>query len=360
MEFIDLKKQYKKYKKDIDKSLNSAINQANFIMGPEVFELEDRLSDYVGARCLTTSSGTHSLEIALRALNVGQGDEVITSPFTWISSAEVINLVGAKPIFIDIKLNDMNINEDLINKKITKKTKAIIGVNLFGQAPDYRKIRKKIPREIVIIEDAAQSFGSTQRSKKSCNLADIGSTSFFPAKPFGCFGDGGALFSNKKRIFKNMKAIRTHGGVKRHHHTHVGTNGRMDNIQAAVLLAKLKFFNSEIEARNRVANYYYEKLSNYYEIPKVMSYNTSVFAQFCMLHPKRNKVINQLKSDGIPSAIYYPKTIYEQPVYRYLGHTHDDFPNSYRASRDIFSIPMHPFLSKRDQDKIIKSLIEVA
>ena len=360
MEFIDLKKQYKSYKKDIDKRINSVISQASFIMGPEILELESKLSDYVGSKALTTGSGTHSLEIALRALKIGPGDEVITTPFTWISSAEVINLVGATPVFVDIKLNDMNIDEDLINKKITKKTKAIIVVNLFGQAPDYRKIKKNIPNRITIIEDAAQSFGASQRSKKSCNLADIGCTSFFPAKPFGCFGDGGALFTNKKSLYKNMKAIRTHGGVKRHNHTHVGTNGRLDNIQAAVLLAKFKYFDAEVEARENLAKYYISKLSKYYDIPEVLNFNTSVFAQFCLLHPNRDKVMAHLKSNNIPTAIYYPKTIYEQPVYKYLGHTHKDFPNAYYASRNIFSIPMHPFLTKKDQNKIIKALIEVA
>lgn len=358
MKFIDLNKQYLLYKNEIDEAITSVLDHGKYIMGPEIAELEQKLENYVGSKCLTVSSGTHSLEIILRALEIGPGDDVITVPFTWISSSEVINLVGARPVFVDIKLNDFNIDEKAITDAITPNTKAIIVVNLFGQCPNYNKIRESIPNKITIIEDAAQSFGATQNKIKSCALGDISSTSFFPAKPFGCYGDGGAIFSNNQELMKRCSAIRSHGGVVRHHHQYVGTNGRLDTIQAAILLAKFKHFAEEVELRMEVGEYYNKKLKDYYEIPETINGNTHVYAQYCLISENRDSIMSHLKDYDIPTAIYYPKCLHEQPVYEYLGHTLGDFQNSEYASKNIFSIPMHPYLTRSEQDKIITKLID--
>src|SRR5437879_618083 len=240
MEFIDLKEQYRRYKLETDGRMERVLTHGHFIMGPEITELEQSLASYIGVKhCITVSSGTTSLEIALRALDIGPGDEVITVPFTWISTAEVIGLVGARPVFVDIEAGTYNIDIESIEKAITPHTKALLPVNLFGQMPDYERINAIAARHsLPVIEDAAQSFGATQRGRRSCGLTTIGSTSFFPAKPLGCYGDGGALFTNDDKLGERMKAIRTHGGLKRHHHPFLGTNGRFDTLQAAVLLAK--------------------------------------------------------------------------------------------------------------------------
>ena len=258
MQFIDLKTQYETYKEEIDARMAQVLEHGRFIMGPEVGELEGLLADYVGVQhCVTVSSGTASLEIALRALGIGPGDEVITVPFSWISSAEVILLVGATPVFVDIDPATFNIDPELIEAAITDRTKAIIPVCLFGQLPDFGKINQIAAKyDLPVIEDAAQSFGATQRGARSCSVGLIGSTSFFPAKPLGCYGDGGALFTDNDDLATAIRAIRTHGGTKRHHHTLVGTNGRFDTLQAAVVLAKLPHFQAEVEARARIGARY--------------------------------------------------------------------------------------------------------
>jgi UDP-2-acetamido-2-deoxy-ribo-hexuluronate aminotransferase len=246
MQFIDLKQQYQLLKPNIDAAIQRVLDHGNYIMGPEIAALEVALADYVGVKhCITVASGTDSLEIALRAWDIGPGDEVITVPFTWISSAEAIALVGAKPVFVDIDPVDYNIDIAKIEAAITSQTKAIMPVSLFGQMPDFDAINAIAAKHgIPVLEDAAQSFGATQRGKKSCAVSSVGSTSFFPAKPFGCYGDGGALFTDDDDLAEKMRAIRTHGGVKRHFHTLVGMNGRFDTIQAAILLAKLPTFPS--------------------------------------------------------------------------------------------------------------------
>src|ERR1051325_7117354 len=258
MEFIDLKRQYNVYKNDIDARMRAVLDHGQFIMGPEIAELERKLAEYVGVKhCITVASGTVSLEIALRALEIGPGDEVITVPFTWISTAEVIGLVGATPVFVDIEPLTYNIDVDQIEAAITPRTRAIIPVNLFGQLPDYSRINAIAARHnITVIEDAAQSFGAKQNGKRSCAVSRIGSTSFFPAKPLGCYGDGGALFTDEDALAERMRAIRTHGGVKRHYHTVLGMNARFDTIQAAILLAKLPRFEWEVQERMRIGGRY--------------------------------------------------------------------------------------------------------
>ena len=358
MQFIDLKQQYQLLKPTIDAAIQRVLDHGNYIMGPEIAALEVALADYVGVKhCITVASGTDSLEIALRAWDIGPGDEVITVPFTWISSAEAIVLVGAKPVFVDIDPVDYNIDIAKIEATITSQTKAIMPVSLFGQMPDFDAINAIAAKYgIPVLEDAAQSFGATQRGKKSCAVSSVGSTSFFPAKPFGCYGDGGAIFTDDDDLAEKMRAIRTHGGVKRHFHTLVGMNGRFDTIQAAILLAKLPTFPSEVAARERIGARYSELLRDLCSIPEISSGNSHVYAQYTIRVPDRDSLGAKLKEAGIPSAVYYPKCLHEQPVFADLGYKWGDFPVAEKASREVISLPMHPFLSEADQDSVVDAV----
>lgn len=358
MQFIDLKAQYAAHKAAISSRINDVLDHGQYIMGPEVSELETKLASYLGVRHgIGVANGTVSLEIALRALNVGPGDEVITVPFTWISSAEVIAQVGATPVFVDINASDFNLNVNHIESKITPRTKAIISVNLFGQMPNYRVINAVANRyAITVIEDAAQSFGATQDGQKSCSVTRVGSTSFFPAKPFGCYGDGGALFTNDAELAEKMLSIRTHGGIKRHCHPYLGLNGRLDTIQAAILLAKFPHFPAEVEARARIAAKYDELLNQICDVPRVSAGNSHVYAQYTIRLPNRDIVAEKMRLAGVPTAVYYPKCLHEQPVFSSLGYKWGEFPESERASREVLSLPMHPYLTECDQKKVVDAL----
>lgn len=363
MEFIDLKRHYLFYKKAINARIKKVLNHGHYIMGPEINELEDKLSQFVGVKhCITVASGTDSLEIALRALGVGYGDEVITVPFSWISSAEIISQVGAKPVFVDIEEDSFNINPELIEKAITKKTKAIIAVSLFGQMPKMELINEIASKyNIAVVEDAAQSFGATRDRVKSCGASIIGSTSFFPAKPLGCFGDGGALFTNDDKLALTFKAIRSHGGIERHNHTHIGMNGRFDTIQAAIILGKIDGFEKEVKLRSKIGERYSTKLKNHVTVPVISEKNTHVYAQYTIRVDSndREMIINKLKQKGIPTGIYYPKCFHEQPVFQYLNYKNGDFPVSEKAGKEVMSLPMHPFLTLSEQDFVINELINV-
>lgn len=358
MQFIDLKQQYLKYQEEIDARIRKVFDHGNFIMGPEIAELEKALADYVGVpHAITCASGTDSLEIALRALGIGPGDEVITVPFTWISSAESIALVGAKPVFVDIDPLDYNLDVGKLASSITPRTKAIMPVSLFGQLPDMDGINQLASKNrIPVLEDAAQSFGATRHGKKSCAVSAIGSTSFFPAKPLGCYGDGGALFTSDEGLAEKMRAIRTHGGIQRHHHPHLGMNGRFDTLQAAILLPKLAHFPWEVEARGRVGARYSELLKDICVTPQIRPGNTHVYAQYTIRVPKRDQAAQKLKAKGIPTAVYYPKCLHEQPVFSGLGYRWGDFPESEKASREVLSLPMHPFFVRREQDQIVEAV----
>jgi UDP-2-acetamido-2-deoxy-ribo-hexuluronate aminotransferase len=358
MQFIDLKTQYETYQSEIDARMSAVMEHGRFIMGPEIAESETALAEYAGSKhCITVSSGTHSLEIALRALGIGPDDEVITAPFTWISSSEVMLLVGAKPVFVDIDPVTFNINVDQLESAITPNTKAILPICLFGQMPDFERINAIAEKHgLAVIEDAAQSFGATRNGKRSCGVTQIASTSFFPAKPLGCYGDGGALFTDDDEIATAMRAIRTHGGTKRHHHTLVGTNGRFDTLQAAVILAKLPHFQNEVERRSSIGARYSDLLRDVCRVPEVAEGNTHVYAQYTIRVPNRDDVSATLKEAGIPNAIYYPKCLHEQPVFSHLGYEYGDFPESEAASKEVLSLPMHPFLSESDQDTIVAAV----
>ena len=360
MQFIDLKQQYLKYQPEIDARIRKVLDHGNFIMGPEIAELEKVLADYVGVHhAITCASGTDSLEIALRALGIGPGDEVITVPFTWISSAESIGLVGAKPVFVDIDPLDYNLDVSKLAKAITPQTKAIMPVSLFGQLPDMVGIIELASKaNIPVLEDAAQSFGATQNGRKSCAVSTIGSTSFFPAKPLGCYGDGGALFTDDDSLAEKMRAIRTHGGLQRHHHPYLGMNGRFDTLQAAILLPKLAYFPVEVEARGRIGARYSDLLRDVCVTPRIRAGNTHVYAQYTIRIPGRDQAAERLKAKGIPTAVYYPKCLHEQPVFAGLGYKWGDFPESEKASREVLSLPMHPFLTEKEQDLIVESLKE--
>ncbi|MCS7091206.1 MAG: DegT/DnrJ/EryC1/StrS family aminotransferase [Verrucomicrobiota bacterium] len=364
MQFIDLKAQYRAYRDEIQRRIQNVLEHAQFILGPEVTELESALAAYVGVRyCITVASGTDSLEIALRALRIGPGDEVITVPFTWISTAETIALVGARPVFVDIDPATYNINPDLIEAAITPRTRALMPVSLFGQMPDMDRINAIAARHgLPVIEDAAQSFGATQRGRRSAGVTTIGSTSFFPAKPLGCYGDGGALFTNDDTLAERMRAIRNHGGLQRHHHTLVGMNGRFDTLQAAVLLAKLPHFDEELRRREQIAARYNDGLQTVLDLPHAIPWvapgNTHVYAQYTIRVRNRDEVARRMQAQGIPTAVYYPKCLHEQPVFAHLGYRWGEFPIAEQASREVLSLPMHPFLTESDQDRVLHALIQ--
>ena len=360
MDFIDLKAQYKKFEPSIRERIDRVLEHGRFIMGPEVEELETALGEYVEARhTITVASGTDSLEIALRALDIGPGDEVLTVPFTWISTAEVILQVGAKPVFVDIDPLDFNIALNRIESAITPRTKALLPVSLFGQMPDYDAINAIAAKHgITVIEDAAQSFGATRHGRKSCGVTTIASTSFYPAKPLGCYGEGGALFTNDDDLALKMRAIRTHGGIRRHFHDLVGMNGRFDTLQAAIMLGKWPGFADEVVARERLGARYSEKLRDVCETPGIREGNTHVYAQYTIRVPDRDTLGEKLKGKGIPTAVYYPKCLHEQPVFSHLGYSYGDFPAAEAASREVLSLPLNPYLTEAEQDFVIQGVRE--
>lgn len=361
MQFIDLKSQAKRIEENLFMRFKQVINHSAYIMGPEVDELESKLAEFVGVEhALTVSSGTDALLIALMALNVGPGDEVITSPFSFFASAEVIMLLGAKPVFVDIDPVTYNINHDLLAMAITSKTKAIMPVSLYGQCADMDAINSLAAQHnIPVIEDAAQSFGATYKGRKSCSLSTIACTSFFPSKPLGCYGDGGAIFTNDKALAERITELRVHGQSGRYHHTSLGVNGRFDTLQAAFLLEKLKIFNEEIELRQLVADNYASLIPAHIKRPHIQSHNTSVYAQYTIEVDNRDAVQKQLSALGIPTAVHYPKGLHQQPVVRELSPTWQVFLNAERAAERVISLPMHPYLAFDDQKKIANALAEV-
>lgn len=356
MQFIDLKSQYQEHKNAIDEAIHRVLNHGQYIMGPEVTELEATLAKYVGQKhCISCASGTDSLLMALMALDIGPGDEVITVPFTFIATTEVVDLIGAKVVLVDIEEDTFNMDVNQLAAAITPRTKAIMPVGLFGQMPDMERIRE-IAGNIPVIEDAAQSFGASQRGKKSCNHSLVSSTSFFPAKPLGCYGDGGALFTSDDALASRLRAIRNHGGEVRYQHWCTGINGRLDTLQAAVLLAKMPHFEKEVQARARIGARYSELLAGSCITPVVAPNNTHVYAQYTVRVANRDLIAQELKAAGIPTAIYYPKPLHKQPVYASLAE--QCFPVSERVADEVLSLPMHPYLSESEQDFIVQEFVK--
>lgn len=367
MEFIDLKSQQALIKDEIDQRISAVLEHGRYIMGPEVTELEQRLAKYVGVQhCISVSSGTDSLLIAMMALGIGPGDEVITVPYTWISTAEMISLLGAKPVFIDIDEHNWNMDAKQVEAVITNKTKAIMPVGIYGQTADMKNINKIAQRhKLPVIEDAAQSFGASHNGKKSCALSTIGSTSFFPSKPLGCYGDGGALFTDDDDLAVKMRQIRMHGQAKKHHHQLLGLNGRLDTIQAAILLTKLNIFDNEIIKRQQVAASYTNAITesplikNGLQLPVVLKGNASVWAQYTMLSPDREALKDKLNAAEIPSVSYYAVPLHLQPVFEYLGYKKGDFPIAEKVAKECISLPMNPYLSSYDIQKVVNCFSKV-
>lgn len=356
MEFTDLKTQYRVLKAEIDARIHRVLEHGQFILGPEVRELEEKLEAYTGAaHCITVASGTEALLIALMALDVKPGDEVITTPFTFVATAEMIVLLGAKPVFVDVEPDTANIDAVKIEAAITARTRAIMPVALYGQPADMDEINAVAARHSVpVIEDAAQSFGASYKGKRSCNLSTIGCTSFFPSKPLGAYGDGGALFTNDAAMAKVMREIRVHGQSGRYQHTRIGVGGRMDSLQCAVVLGKLGRFDWEIERRIHLGRRYDTLLARFHPIA-VKADRTSVYAQYTIRSADRSRLQEALKAKGIPSAVHYPLSLHQQPGYasEYRGIS---FPVAERLAREVISLPMSADLRESDQDLIAATL----
>lgn len=358
--FIDLKTQYQALKASVDARIHKVLDHGQYIMGPEVRELEERLEAYTGARhCITVASGTEALLISLMALGIKPGDEVITTPFTFVATAEVIVLLGAVPVFVDIEPDTCNIDASLIEAAITSKTKAIMPVSLYGQPADMDEINAIAARHgnIPVIEDAAQSFGAEYKGWKSCNLSTIGCTSFFPSKPLGCYGDGGAIFTNDEALATAMREIRVHGQERRYVHTRIGVGGRMDTIQCAIVLAKLDRFEWEVEQRLKVGGRYNQLLdeAGVSRVQQRMD-RTSVFAQYTIFTERRDALQKRLNEAGIPTAVHYPVPLNEQPAYKQLCCA-DCTPVSNRVAKSVMSLPMGPDLGSGDIDVIVQKII---
>ena len=358
MEFIDLKTQQATIRDDIENNIRKVLDHGQYIMGPEVLKLEEKLAEYIGVKhCVGVSSGTDALLIAMMALEIGPGDEVITTPFTYFATGEMITLLGAKPVFVDIDEQTYNINPYKIEQAITTKTRAIVPVSLYGQCADFDRIND-IARKysLPVIEDGAQSFGATYKGKKSCGLSTIGCTSFFPSKPLGGYGDSGACFTDNDELANVMRQVRSHGQDRRYHHLRIGINGRMDTIQAAILLVKFDLFKKEVEVRQVVGAKYTQLLrENCPEIitPSIEKNNTSVYAQYTIQVKNRDELQRLLKTEGIPTAVHYPVCLNKQPATKT---SEFNLSISESLANKVMSLPMHPYLNNSDISSIVKKL----
>lgn len=358
MEFIDLNAQYRRLQPAIQARLNAVLEHGKYILGPEVAELEVQLADYTGSRhCIAVSSGTDALLLALTALGVRPGDEVVTSPFSFIATAETIALIGAKPVFADINPETYNLDPEALEAVITPATRAILPVSLYGQCADYDAINRIAERHALsVIEDGAQSFGATCGERRSCSLTTIGCTSFFPSKPLGCYGDGGACFTDDDDLALRLRQLRIHGQERRYHHTLIGLNGRMDTLQAAILLAKLEAFPDEVERRGFLGARYSEKLADSVTVPFIAPGNTSVYAQYTIQSDDRDAMVNALRERGIPTAVHYPAPLHLQPAFAYLDQKPGTLPYAEQAAKRVLSLPMHPYLSDAEQNEVIDAV----
>lgn len=358
MQFIDLATQQARIKEKIDAGIQKVLSHGQYILGPEVDELEEKLASFVGAKyCITVANGTDALQIAQMAFGIGPGDEVITPGFTYIATAETVALLGARPVYVDVCPKTYNLDPLKLEAAITKKTKAIIPVSLYGQCADYDSINAIAAKyNIPVIEDAAQSFGATYKGKHSCNLTIVSCTSFFPSKPLGCYGDGGAIFTNDDELAKVMRQISRHGQDRRYHHVRVGVNSRLDTLQAAILLTKLEIFKEEMEFRQVIAKRYSSMLneSGFNNTPFIEIYNTSSYAQYTILVEKRDEVQKKLNHAGVTTAVHYPVPLNRQPA---VVDNNANLPIGDTLAEKVLSLPMHPYLTESDQDLVIKSLV---
>lgn len=346
IEFIDLKAQQSRIKAEIDAGIQRVLTHGQYILGPEVAELEEKLAAYVGAKyCITCANGTDALQIAQMAFGIGPGDEVITPGFTYIATAETVAVLGATPVYVDVNPITYNLDVEKLEAAITPRTKAIIPVSLYGQCADFDAINAIAAKyNIHVIEDAAQSFGATYKGRKSCNLSTVACTSFFPSKPLGCYGDGGAIFTNDEELAKVIRQIARHGQDRRYHHIRVGVNSRLDTLQAAILLPKLAILDDEMQARQRVADTY-SKLLNEAGIlttPFIEEYNQSAWAQYTIQVENRSEVQEKLKAQGIPTAVHYPIPLNKQPA---VADVNAVLPSGDAIAERVMSLPMHPYLT---------------
>ena len=357
--FIDLKTQYQALKPQIQARIDAVLEHGQYIMGPEVKALEDKLAAFTGAKhCITCASGTEALLMSLMALGIGPGDEIVTTPFTFVATAEVIVLLGAKPVFVDVEPDTGNINADLIEAAITPRTKAIMPVSLYGQTAHMDAINAIAAKHgnLPVIEDAAQSFGATYKGRQSCNLSTIGCTSFFPSKPLGCYGDGGAIFTNDDTLAQAMREIRVHGQSQRYVHTRVGVGGRMDTLQCAIVLAKLERFEWEVQQRHEIGERYNQRLDQA-GIARIQQRadRTSVYAQYTVMVPNREALQKRLAEAGIPTAVHYPVPLNEQPAYKHLC-CPDCTPVAQQLAKRVMSLPMSAELTLEQQQHIVAAL----
>lgn len=353
MQFVDLKAQYRHLKASIDARIQAVLDHGQYILGPEVKELESRLAARIGAKhCISCASGTDALLLALLALDVKAGDEVITSAFTFFATGEMIALIGARPVFVDIDPATYNIDPAAVEAAVTPKTRAIMPVSLYGQPAEMDAINAIAAKHnLPVIEDAAQSFGAFYKGRHSGNLSTIGCTSFFPSKPLGGYGDGGACFTNDDTLAQAMIELRNHGQQGRYHHTRIGINGRLDTLQAAILLAKLEVFDNELLARNEAADRYSALLHDALAVPQVLPDNTSAWAQYTIEVEERDKFAAKLQEAGIPTAVHYPSPLHRQPVFA-AENQGLSLPHSERAAERVISLPMHPYLEPEDLQKV--------
>lgn len=357
IDFIDLKAQQNRIKDRIDAGIQNVLTHGQYILGPEVIELEEKLAAYVDAKhCITCANGTDALQIAQMAFGIGPGDEVITPGFTYIATAETVALLGAKPVYVDVNPKTYNLDIEKLEAAITPRTKAIIPVSLYGQCADFDVINAIAAKYgIPVIEDAAQSFGATYKGRKSCNLSTVACTSFFPSKPLGCYGDGGAIFTNDDELAKVIRQIARHGQDKRYHHIRVGVNSRLDTLQAAILLPKLEILDDEMQARQKVAEVYNQLFNQagIHTTPYLESHSTSAWAQYTIQVDNRSEVQEKLKAQGIPTAVHYPIPLNKQPA---VADTNVMLPVGDAIAERVMSLPMHPYLTIEAQEKIVQAL----
>lgn len=361
MQFCDLNRQYKAYQSEIDEAIQSVIQSSSFINGQPIDELENDLSNFVGVKhAIACSSGTDALLLSLMARNVQPGDEIICPAFSFFASASMISFLKATPVFVDVSPIDFNIDSEKIEEKITAKTKGIIAVSLFGQCADFDAINKLALRyELWVIEDGAQSFGALYHGKRSGSLTELATTSFFPAKPLGCYGDGGAIFTDKDDLAAVLRMYRSHGQSKRYEHHLIGINGRMDTIQAAVLTVKLKHFEQEIQNRRKAAQLYSELLQEHVLLPEVMEGRESVWAQFTIGIENRDELKQQLQQKGIPTTVHYPSILPKQVAFENLSSSSEKFEVAELLSKTVLSLPMHGLISTEEVELVAKTIIEI-
>ncbi|MDQ2993339.1 MAG: DegT/DnrJ/EryC1/StrS family aminotransferase [Pseudomonadota bacterium] len=359
MQFIDLQAQYQRIAIDVQARMQKVFAHGQFILGPEVTEVEEQMAKFVGVRhCITVSSGTDALLVALMALDIQPGDEVITTPFTFVATASMVKLLGAKPIFVDIDPKTYNIDPAQVEAAITDKTRVILPVNLYGQCADLERL-EAIARKhnLYLIEDAAQSFGASLNNRRSCSFGHVGLTSFFPAKPLGCYGEGGACYTNNDEIAHKIRLIRHHGQASRYHHVVLGLNARFDTLQAAVLLAKMAIFPDELAKRAVVAARYDELLKPHVDIPYIAPGHTSVYAQYTIEVNDREQVQSILNAAHIPTAVHYPVPLHLQPVFDDQCYQIGVLKHAEVAADHVLSLPFHPYLTEEDQQRVAQAVV---